>query len=174
MFRFILPKMIFKCERWKWNSEYRVYVSTLGHFKDEYKDTLPPKVNNGGYLMIKTRCGLRLAHRLVLQTWRPCPDYDNLTVDHLNHNKRDNSLSNLEWVTQEENLRRAEEDKVNVPSVDTVPKFNSYKQAADWAIQHNKCLQNDPNVKRDTVANKIKNAAMNNKKYCGMYWEKIN
>jgi hypothetical protein len=43
-------------------------------------------------------------------TWKPIPDAENLTVDHLNHNKRDNSLYNLEWVTQKENLRRAKED----------------------------------------------------------------
>ena len=33
-----------------------------------------------------------------------------MTVDHLNHNKRDNSLKNLEWVTKEENWKRAKED----------------------------------------------------------------
>ena len=29
--------LIFKIERYKWNKEYRVYVSNLGHFKDEHK-----------------------------------------------------------------------------------------------------------------------------------------
>ena len=45
-------------------------------------------------------------------TWRPIPNAEELTVDHLNHNKRDNSLENLEWVTKEENLRRAAEDLI--------------------------------------------------------------
>ena len=43
-------------------------------------------------------------------TWRPIPNAEALTVDHLDHNKRNNSLSNLEWVTKEENLRRAKID----------------------------------------------------------------
>jgi hypothetical protein len=43
-------------------------------------------------------------------TWRPTDDAENLTVDHLDHNKRNNSVDNLEWVTQEENLRRASVD----------------------------------------------------------------
>ena len=53
-------------------------------------------------------------HRLVLLTWRPIPNAEDLTVDHLNHNKRDNSVNNLEWVTEEENLTRAKNDYVIV------------------------------------------------------------
>lgn len=49
-------------------------------------------------------------HRLVMKTWRPLNDYASMTVDHLNHNCKDNRLANLEWVTEEENLRRAMED----------------------------------------------------------------
>ena len=99
MFKFILPKFQFKIEKWKWNSEDRVYVSTLGNFKDEYKNLIPVRIDNNGYCVIKTNCGFKKAHRLVMLTWKPIPDAENLTVDHLNHNKRDNSVNNLEWVT---------------------------------------------------------------------------
>ena len=95
MFNFILPKMILKIERWKWNKEFRVYVSTLGNFKDEHKNNLPMLINNGGYLLVKTPYGIKLAHRLVMMTWVPIPNAEDLTVDHLNHNKRDNSIYNL-------------------------------------------------------------------------------
>lgn len=108
--RFIMPTFLFKVERWKWNEEYRVYVSNLGHFKDEYKNLLSVKIDSKSYCKIKTNCGYRSAHRLVMLTWKPIPDAENLTVDHLDHNKRNNSLSNLEWVTKEENLKRAKED----------------------------------------------------------------
>jgi hypothetical protein len=47
-------------------------------------------------------------------TWRPTPEAEILTVDHLDHNKRNNALDNLEWVTAEENLRRAQRDLVCV------------------------------------------------------------
>ena len=40
MFKFILPKLLINIERWKWNSEYRIYVSNTGRFKDEYKKEL--------------------------------------------------------------------------------------------------------------------------------------
>lgn len=108
----MLFNFVFKVEKWKFNKDYGVYVSTLGNFKDRYKRLLPIKVNQKGYCAVKTEQGYTLAHRLVMFTWKPIPDAENLTVDHLNHNKRDNSVDNLEWVTRKENLRRARIDHV--------------------------------------------------------------
>lgn len=110
----MLFNLIINFEKYKWNKDYGVYVSNLGHFKDRYKRLLPVKINLGGYLVIKTEKGYISAHRLVMYTWRPIPNAENMTVDHLNHNKRDNSLKNLEWVDRSENQRRAYEDIVNI------------------------------------------------------------
>ena len=110
----MLFNLIINFEKYKWNKDYGVYVSNLGHFKDRYKRLLPVKINFGGYLVIKTEKGYISAHRLVMYTWRPIPNAENMTVDHLNHNKRDNSLKNLEWVDRSENQRRACEDIVNI------------------------------------------------------------
>lgn len=110
----MLFNLIINFEKYKWNKDYGVYVSNLGHFKDRYKRLLPVKINLGGYLVIKTEKGYISAHRLVIYTWRPIPNAENMTVDHLNHNKRDNSLKNLEWVDRSENQKRACEDIVNI------------------------------------------------------------
>ena len=112
MCRFMFPNFKFNIERWRWNDEYRVYVSTAGRCKDEHKRLLPIKINTSGYCLVKTACGYRLVHRLVMRTWNPIPDAENLTVDHLDHNKRNNDLRNLEWVTLDENHRRAKEDLI--------------------------------------------------------------
>ena len=110
----ILPTLHLRIERWKFNKEYGIYVSTLGNFKDRYKRRLPFKLKDG-YCYIKTEtANWKSAHRLVMLTWRPIPDAEELTVDHLNHNKRDNSIGNLEWVTKEENLKRAERDRLTL------------------------------------------------------------
>ena len=113
MFRIILPRFIFRVERWKWNKEYRIYVSNMGHFMDEHKKIIPVKINQNGYVLIKTGYGYEIGHRLVMKTWRPTTAMDKLTVDHLDHNKRNNSVENLEWVTRAENMKRARADYID-------------------------------------------------------------
>ena len=114
MFKFILPKLIFKIERWKWNKEYRIYVSNMGHFRDEHKRPIPIKINHNGYVVLPIGYdnGYPVAHRIVMKTWRPTTGMEELTVDHLDHNKRNNALENLEWVTGVENQRRAKNDYI--------------------------------------------------------------
>ena len=103
----------FSVERWKWNPTFGIYVSTKGRFRNQDKKDIPIQIGDNGYCMVY--CGGTVhrhlsAHRVVMLTWRPTDNAENLTVDHLDHNKRNNALSNLEWVTEEENLRRAKED----------------------------------------------------------------
>ena len=177
MFKIILPKFYFKVERWKWTSDYRIYVSNKGHFKNEFKQDLPIKVCSNGYCKIKTNCGYKSAHRLVMLTWKPIPDAENLTVDHLDHNKRNNELSNLEWVTGEENLKRAKEDFIQLENI--IPTsaalrtgslyFSSVNEAAAWVIEH--YGMKDANIK--TIEKRIKTAMADNKLYCGRKWQGV-
>lgn len=48
-----------------------------------------------------------LIHRAVLETFNPVENMENLQVNHIDGNKRNNVLSNLEWVTREENMQHA-------------------------------------------------------------------
>ena len=101
----------FIVERWKWNEEYGVWVSTEGRVRDRRKENCKVLTSSKNkYLSVVTEVGMVAVHRLVMKTWRPLDDYASMTVDHLNHNCKDNRLANLEWVTEEENLRRAMED----------------------------------------------------------------
>lgn len=113
--RFIMPRFFINCERWKWNDDLRIYVSTHGHFKDEHKRNKACKVKDN-YFWVNVDGKWLPAHRVVLLTWRPLPnDGEPMTVDHLNSITRDNRLCNLEWVTREENLRRANKNILNAP-----------------------------------------------------------
>ena len=47
-------------------------------------------------------------HRLVLGTFCP-PAQEGLTVDHIDHNTRNNNLSNLRWLTFKDNSSEGEE-----------------------------------------------------------------
>lgn len=108
---FIMPRFFVNCERWKWNNDLRIYVSTHGHVKDEHKKNIAAKINDNGYFVVPLNNRFYLIHRLVLMTWRPLPnDGTPMTVDHLDSNRRNNHLDNLEWVSQAENLRRASEN----------------------------------------------------------------
>ena len=123
-------------ERWKWNPDFGIYVSNKGRFRSRDKKDLAIKINQRGYCLVYckgTTNAYRFAHRVVMLTWRPTDDAENLTVDHKDHNKRNNAVDNLEWVTQEENWRRAYGDHINEcnePSSITIPlpktRFNKY------------------------------------------------
>lgn len=109
----IFPTIKLNIERWKYNSTFELYVSNMGHVKNKSKADVAPKIMMNGYVVVHvggSNPRWILLHRLVMLTWKPTPEAEDLTVDHLDHNKRNNALSNLEWVTQEENARRAAED----------------------------------------------------------------
>ena len=155
MFKFICPRFIFKVEKWKWNKEFRLYVSNTGKFRDEHKQPIPIKLNQNGYIVIKTRNGYQTAHRLVMKTWMPTEDMDNLTVDHLDHNKRNNCVDNLEWVTESENKRRAKED--HLPSAEKAEKRKKQvekgtsKAAAKALRKSNPNRYKNPNLTEDDL-----------------------
>ena len=118
MKKIMLPKLVMKWEKWKWNEEYGVFVSNFGRFRDKYKKDIPIKiVDTTGYVFVRTKHGARPAHRLVMLTWKPIEDRENFTVDHLDHNKRNNAVENLEWVTAYENVERAKADTIKSKEV---------------------------------------------------------
>lgn len=138
-------------ERWKWNPDFELYVSNKGHFMTRDKRLMPLVTTKRGYL--KVYCyGITnkniAAHRAVLLTWRPNSDAENLTVDHLDHNKRNNALSNLEWVTQEENFRRAaaDEEKIEEDNTEVITNEDNAEVVA------NEEQSNEPYVKIDGVS----------------------
>jgi hypothetical protein len=112
---FMFPTIKLNIERWKYNPTFELYVSNMGHIRNKSKADIAPKIMENGYVVVYVNGsinGYMLLHRVVMLTWKPTPEAEKLTVDHLDHNKRNNALSNLEWVTHKENLRRAREDYI--------------------------------------------------------------
>ena len=50
--------------------------------------------------------------RLVLDAWCPNPNSSNLQCDHIDRNPFNNTLSNLRWVTKEENMKNRDVSKL--------------------------------------------------------------
>ena len=87
-------------------------VSTTGIIRNKTTGNNMKWIDNGkGYKVVKLynadtpKGRLCLVHRLVLSTYKPITG--NYDVNHIDGNKSNNSLDNLEWVTKSENTRHA-------------------------------------------------------------------
>ena len=100
------------------NFEALYKVSPCGNvYSNAIEDFIVKKINNAGYHTVTLCCSLRdghtrkhfvrkLVHRLVAETF--LEEWDNkLHVNHINGDKLDNRLSNLELVTRSQNMRHA-------------------------------------------------------------------
>ena len=68
---------------------------------------LRPKKSKNGYLIVILQGETRFVHELVATTWFGPRPSEGHVVDHKDANKENNSVSNLEWVTRQENALRA-------------------------------------------------------------------
>lgn len=82
------------CKGYKITKDGRIWSDKTNIF-------LSTKLTNG-YLLIQLNKVNLTVHRLVAETFIPNPD-DKPYVNHINSNKIDNRVENLEWVTQKEN-----------------------------------------------------------------------
>lgn len=82
-------------------------ASTSGHIRNaKTKRVLKEFVGKDGYLRTQFDGKTRLVHRVIAKTF--IDNTANLPeVNHINGNKSDNSINNLEWCTRNENLKHA-------------------------------------------------------------------
>jgi hypothetical protein len=91
------------------NFEGQYFISNTGIAKNTRKELKTHRINSG-YLCLKfTVNGKRtnhLVHRLVAEAFIPNPD-NKREVNHIDGNKLNNNVCNLEWVTSSENKLHA-------------------------------------------------------------------
>lgn len=86
-------------------------ISNMGYVKSFKLNKIQGKIvkpaNHSGYLAINlakdNRTYCKQVHRLVLETFKPCDNMQKLTVNHIDHNRSNNYVDNLEWLTSKEN-----------------------------------------------------------------------
>lgn len=101
---------------------------------------LTPKVNDSGYLTVHLRSDeinkYPTIHRLVAEVFIPNTE-NKKTVNHIDGNKLNNNLSNLEWSTHAEQMQHASQH--NLLEVRGAPKFSKeFKKEIYEYYQENK------------------------------------
>lgn len=104
-------------EKWSYvsNTDGRYIISSFGRVASVPRartkgGLLKPQPNKQGYLMVAIRYGKKYKlwrlNRLVALTFIPNPEnYEQ--VNHINGNKQDNRVENLEWCNQSHNQKEA-------------------------------------------------------------------
>jgi hypothetical protein len=117
--------------------------------KRNYHTELKPRIDRAGYLTVRLnktgKTETKFVHRLVAETFIPNP-HSKSKVNHIDGNKTNNDVENLEWVTHEENIKHAYKSKLIAikgrENIDTCTgaKFYSIKEAASYySINYNTC-----------------------------------
>lgn len=173
---FILPTITINIERWKWNKKYRVFVSNRGRVKNTDGKLLKVKTTSAGYLAVRVAAKKAMfVHRLVMETWHPISNPEEMTVDHLDHNKRNNDIRNLEWVAEKENHKRAADDLLVEKEItliktketikhpvyyidcDSGKRFNDINNYVDYLYKIDKSISKNVQLTPAACATRIKN-----------------
>lgn len=93
---------------------------------------LSPYANKKGYMLVRTKENHMTKHyqlhRVVLMTFAPCDNMELLQVNHIDGNKSNNNLSNLEWCTCQENI----EHSIRTGLVDLTKNVSMYSLSGDY------------------------------------------
>lgn len=116
-------------------------IDKMGNVYNLAHKMIKPSVSNNGYLRVslnneKVKHKRFFVHRLVAEAFIPNPD-NKSQVNHIDYNRSNNSVSNLEWCTPLENLQHSkiiekatEAKKRKVVCITTGEVFDSFKEVS--------------------------------------------
>ena len=165
-------------ETWKKLADYPSYeVSELGEIRDaETHCPIKARVNSHGYCIFGIRKGIKgsnqkilTVHREVARAFIPNP-YDLPQINHIDGNKTNNHVSNLEWCTQQENMKHAYKFGLERPNIELLrhlgdkPILIKFKNGTERKYASMKSAENELGVCRKTLYNIMHNNFKSNRK----------
>lgn len=166
-------------EQWKEIKGFPKYqISTLGNVKSltvkKNGDLLVPQINHKGYysvLLYKNgKPHSKKIHRLVAETFLPNPN-NKPQVNHIDGNKLNNIISNLEWCTNSENQIHAYKNNLEVPAIKR--KVNQYDLKGNYikTFEYIRNASKELNIDESSIAK----CCRNKRKSAGNYiWKYAN
>lgn len=120
----------------------RIIIDSNGVIRTYKEHVVKPSKKKTGYLEVRliinnNRYIYRTVHRLVISTFNPIDNMDLMEVNHIDENKSNNMLINLEWVTSIENCnygtrnkRISQKQSKMIECIETGIIYNSFEEAA--------------------------------------------
>ena len=157
-------------EIWKTCSDFNMYeVSNLGQVRNKKTKRILREATQGGYkcvgLMLNNKIISRRVHRLVAKEFIENPE-NKPQVNHIDKNRSNNIVSNLEWTTaKENNVHRSKgviqttNQNIKVWRLDKdtdekIEMYNSLEEAGQWLVDNN--YSNCLHTARTNISNVIR------------------
>ena len=162
-------KYDYEDEEWKQYLDTQFYVSNLGRVKNILtKNILKGNIRENGYLRVGLRIGKKITsfnvHNLVWLVWK---GKQNGVINHINGDKLDNRLINLEDISQSENILKA---CYETKTKKTIP-VGQYNDNNELIKIYQSQVQAEKELK--LLRGSVSRAISNGGKTGGFYWKKI-
>ena len=110
-------------------------VVSLNYNHTKTARLLKPVLHRNGYQVVRINGVIRSIHRLVAEAFIPNPE-GKMQVNHIDGNKQNNHVDNLEWVTAKENMTHAMQN--GLLNVDSEIRIQKAKENIKKATETNK------------------------------------